>query len=543
MSIRCCSAMLYPPSVNCSGKTAITSGCHSASKFSYNKPHTPLLFSTHLPIASPLLKTTTALRRNTTRLPPLRFSGAADVIIVGAGVVGSALTYALAKDGRRVHVIEKDLREPDRIVGEVLLPGGYLKLIELGLEDCLEEIDAQRMIGYVLYKDEKKTKLHYPLEKFSYDVAGRSFHNGRFVQRMREKTSTLENVRMEQGTVTTLLKQDNKTVITVIGVQYKTKDGQEHKAYAPLTVVCDGCFSNLRQSLCRPKVEVPSCFVGLVLENCQLPFENYAHIILADLSIIILYRISSTKVRCLVDIPGQKVPLPGMANYLKTIVTSQIPYELHDAFISAIDRGNIRIMPNSSMPADPYPTTPGALLLGDAFNMRHPWAGGGMTVALSDIVVLQDLLKPIRDLSDSTSLCRHLESFYILRKPMASTINTLADALYKVFSVSPDEARKQLRQATFDYLSLGRFFSSGYMSLFSGLNPFPLSLVLHFSATVFYGVGRLLLPFPSFKRLRIGARLVSCALGIILPVIKAEGVRQMFFAASIPSFYKDPPGR
>lgn len=38
------------------------------------------------------------------------------------------------KDGRHVHVIERDLTEPDRIIGELLQPGGYLKLIELGLE-------------------------------------------------------------------------------------------------------------------------------------------------------------------------------------------------------------------------------------------------------------------------------------------------------------------------------------------------------------------------------------------------------------------------
>ncbi|KAI9079272.1 hypothetical protein K1719_038757 [Acacia pycnantha] len=37
-------------------------------------------------------------------------------------------------DGRRVHVIERDLREPDRIVGELLQPGGYLKLVQLGLQ-------------------------------------------------------------------------------------------------------------------------------------------------------------------------------------------------------------------------------------------------------------------------------------------------------------------------------------------------------------------------------------------------------------------------
>lgn len=72
-------------------------------------------------------------------------------------------------------------------------------------------------------------------------------------------------------------------------------------------------------------------------------------------------------------------------------------------------------MPNRSMPASPYPT-PGALLMGDAFNMRHPLTGGGMTVALSDIVVLRDLLKPLHDLHDASALCRYLESFYTLRK-------------------------------------------------------------------------------------------------------------------------------
>nr|CAD1837319.1 unnamed protein product [Ananas comosus var. bracteatus] len=276
--------------------------------------------------------------------------GAADVIVVGAGVAGSALAYTLGKDGRRVHVIERDLSEPDRIVGELLQPGGYLKLIELGLEDCVKEIDAQRVLGYALFKDGKNAKVSYPLEKFHSDVAGRSFHNGRFIQRMREKAASLPNVRLEQGTVTSLLEENG----TVKGVLYKTKSGEEFKAYAPLTVVCDGCFSNLRRSLCSPRVDVPSCFVGLVLENCNLPYPNHGHVILADPSPILFYPISSTEIRCLVDVPGQKVPSIAngeMANYLKTVVAPQIPPELYDAFIAAIDKGNIRTMPNRSMPA------------------------------------------------------------------------------------------------------------------------------------------------------------------------------------------------
>lgn len=63
------------------------------------------------------------------------------------------------------------------------------------------------------------------------------------------------SVRLEQGTVTSLVEENG----AVKGVQYKTKNGQEMMAYAPLTIVCDGCFSNLRRSLCTPKVNTTHC--------------------------------------------------------------------------------------------------------------------------------------------------------------------------------------------------------------------------------------------------------------------------------------------
>ena len=55
----------------------------------------------------------------------------------------------------------------------------------------MEEIDAQRVYGYALFKNGKRIRLAYPLEKFHTDVSGRSFHNGRFIQRMREKAASL----------------------------------------------------------------------------------------------------------------------------------------------------------------------------------------------------------------------------------------------------------------------------------------------------------------------------------------------------------------
>ncbi len=53
---------------------------------------------------------------------------------MGSGVLGSALAATLAREGRRVTVIERDLSEPDRIVGELLQPGGIRALKQLGLE-------------------------------------------------------------------------------------------------------------------------------------------------------------------------------------------------------------------------------------------------------------------------------------------------------------------------------------------------------------------------------------------------------------------------
>ncbi|KAL1567363.1 nuclear/nucleolar GTPase 2-like [Salvia divinorum] len=116
--------------------------------------------------------------------------------------------------------------------------------------------------------------------------------------------------------------------------------------------------------------------------------------------------------------PGAKlssISNGDMAKYLKATMASQLPHELHDAFLEHVEKGEIRYMPNRTMPASPLPT-PGAILLGDAFNMRHPLTGGGMTVALANMVVLRDLLRPMKDFSDVATLTEHLEAFYTLSK-------------------------------------------------------------------------------------------------------------------------------
>jgi squalene monooxygenase len=77
-----------------------------------------------------------------------------------------------------VLLLERDLAEPDRIVGELLQPGGYFILQKLGLGQCCDGIDAQKVFGYCIFMDGKEAKVAYPAEGFTGEVAGRSFHNG-----------------------------------------------------------------------------------------------------------------------------------------------------------------------------------------------------------------------------------------------------------------------------------------------------------------------------------------------------------------------------
>ena len=56
-----------------------------------------------------------------------------------------------------------------------------------------------------MFKGGEEAKVGYPTEGFEGDVAGRSFHNGRFVQRLRQAAARAPGVTLRQGTVRRLL--------------------------------------------------------------------------------------------------------------------------------------------------------------------------------------------------------------------------------------------------------------------------------------------------------------------------------------------------
>jgi len=91
---------------------------------------------------------------------------------------------------------------------------------------------------------------------------------------------------------------------------------------------------------------------------------------------------------------------------------------------------------------------------------------------------------------------------------MSSTIHTLFGLLHTIICASPGPTRKEMCEACFDYLSLGGVFSDGPIALLAGQNSRPLSLLYHFIGVATYGLVRIMMSFPSPKKMWTGARFI-----------------------------------
>ncbi|KAJ1972511.1 Squalene epoxidase [Dimargaris verticillata] len=204
-----------------------------------------------------------------------------------------------------------------------------------------------------------------------------------------------------------------------------------------------------------------------------------------------MYQIDSTETRVLVDVPNEsRRQFSGdVRAYLRDVVIPDIPKSLQPKFVEAAATEKLRAMPNRFLPPS-VNNQDGLIYVGDSLNMRHPLTGGGMTVALWDVVYLRDLLAPsaVPTFEDTHLVLAQLQAFHWTRKQRSTAINILAQALYALFSARDDPDLTILRQACFDYFELGGNCVATPMGLLGGVCNNPWLLMYHFFAVVVYGM-------------------------------------------------------
>lgn len=436
-----------------------------------------------------------------------------DVLIVGAGILGTALAITLARPphSRSVTLLEKSLKEPDRIVGELLQPGGVSALKDLGLEECLEGIDSVRVKGYEVIYYGQGVEIGYPGntvgQRSEGDVAGgknlrregRSFHHGRFIRRLRELATKEQNVSVVESTVTEVVKCEHTGHI--LGVQCLNSCGK-NVYFGQLTVLADGYASKFRKQYISRSVVSKSRFWGLELIDAVLPKPLHGHVILGDGAPVLLYQIGSRETRALVDVPEgldtASTKNGGVKRHLREVVLPSLPKCVKPSFERALDEGKLRSMPNSFLPPS-VNRFPGMVMLGDAMNMRHPLTGGGMTVAFNDVVLLKELLSPevVPDLGNTKLVLKQMEKFHWRRKGLTSVINILAQALYSLFAAN-DPQLKALQLGCFRYFQCGGQCVDGPVGLLAGIIRRPLLLFYHFFSVALLSIWLVLSESPLY---------------------------------------------
>ncbi len=406
-----------------------------------------------------------------------------DICIIGAGMAGATIAAYLAPKGIKIALIDRGFSEKNRMVGELLQPGAVETLIQMGLGHLLDGFDGQEVYGYALLHENDQIAIPYNKnQKGQYHGVG--LHNGRFLQKLRASALGNSSVTKLEGKATGLI-EDQNGVVT--GVKYKDKStGVAEQINAKLTITSDGFFSHFRKKLSNNKKSVTSFFVGLVLTDCPLPHSNFGHVFLSGPTPFICYPISSNEVRLLIDFAGDKAPKrPYIKEYLKNNVEPYIPESMKSYFVDAVSEENFKVMPNHYMAAKPV-LKPGAVLLGDALNMRHPITGGGITAVFSDVQILSTHLMNMPDFNDSELIQNKVQMYYRDRKLANANVNIMANALYGVMS------NDLLKNAVFQYIKQGGDCAFEPISILAGLNRNPKILIKHFIAVVFCGVKSLL---------------------------------------------------
>jgi squalene monooxygenase len=446
----------------------------------------------------------------------------ADVVVVGAGVFGCAMAHTLANQGRSVLLLERWMKEPDRIVGELLQPGGVFALRELGLGDCIEGIDGVPCYGYDVVFDGTEVVIPYPhlgsktkpqyqgpikakgaAKADGYGAThdmprrpeGKSFHHGRFINQLRKACLRHPNITVVETEVVSTIKGEGSREI--LGVESRTinlETGEKEPDFffGNLTIVADGYASKFRKEYIGVTPIVRSKFYALELIDCPLPHANYGHVVIGKGSPCLLYQIGSHETRALIDVPNgcpEASPAAGgVRGYIENVVIPSLPPCVQPSFHAALADVKIpRSMPNSWLPPTKQGSTPGLAILGDAMNMRHPLTGGGMTVALNDVVILSDLLSPrnIPNLGDTKAVSRAMGELHWRRKQLTSIVNVLAQALYSLFSATDPNLAK-LRHGCLDYFQKG--IVDEPVAMLGGFLQKPTVLAFHFFSVAFLAI-------------------------------------------------------
>ena len=169
-----------------------------------------------------------------------------DVLVIGGGPAGSAVSAILAEYGHRVLVLERE-KFPRYHIGESLIPFTYQPLKRLGLIPLMKSSGFVKKYSVVfISRSGKASEPFYFFTRYDRDSVAQTWQ----VLRSEFDQILLDNARskgaqvMEEIAVKDLLREDDR----VVGVRAQKKNGETLEFRARITLDCSGkeAFTSVR---------------------------------------------------------------------------------------------------------------------------------------------------------------------------------------------------------------------------------------------------------------------------------------------------------
>jgi menaquinone-9 beta-reductase len=311
-----------------------------------------------------------------------------DVVIIGGGIGGASLAYALASEGLGVTVLESSLEYPDRVRGESMQTWGVKEARNLGVEHFFINGGAHFSPVWKQYAEGLGEAAVLPMSMMIEGIPGS------LNMRHPDACQTLIDAAAAAGARVVRDVHDVKVSAgPKVSVTYAV-DGTSELS-APLVVGADGRSSTVRrQTGITLEHQAPINYIaGLLIDGLEEIPDDYDVMVSEGELFLLMFHQGGGRARL----------------YICSGLSGQHRFAGRDSTQRFLDAWNPRCYQFSAnvgkgLPAGPCATYPGddtwtatpfadgVVLLGDAAGHHDPILGQGLSIALRDARIVRDLI-------------------------------------------------------------------------------------------------------------------------------------------------------
>ena len=351
-----------------------------------------------------------------------------DVVIVGGGIAGSSLAYALASAGRTVTVLESSVEYEDRVRGEAMVPWGVKEARQLGVEQILLDAGAHVAPLWMQYHEGADEPAMVPMSMMIEGIPG--------TLNLRHPDACQALIDAAAAAGATVVRGVHDVKLSAgqpVSVTYVS--GRAGEVRARLVVGADGRSSTVRRQagISLQRDDPINYIAGLLVDGLAgIPDDHDVLVGEGDLYLLIFHQ-GGGRARLYVALgrSGQRrfAGPDAAAQFLAAWKPGCYP--LAELVAAGIPAGPCATYPGDDTWTD-TPFADGVVLVGDAAGHNDPIIGQGLSIAMRDARIVRDLIL------DGASQPADFASYGRQRSEWMRTLRLIGDVISVTYTEDAD---------------------------------------------------------------------------------------------------------